>query len=143
MAWNLDEAAQYYKKQGAPADQNALIAFLLEAKQENSGSIPQHLMADMARALDTKESLLLAIIRRVPRLRLSQQHVLELCAGPNCSARARLADFVDKTYGHGAENLTIKYVPCMRMCGKGPNVRFDGVLYHDANEALIQKLIGK
>ena len=29
MAWNLDEAAQYYKKQGAPADQNALIALLL------------------------------------------------------------------------------------------------------------------
>lgn len=143
MSWNLEEAAQYYKKQGAPVDQNALIAFLLEVQQESGGSIPQHLVADMAHALDTKESLLLAIIRRVPRLRLSQQHILELCGGPNCSARARLADFVVKTYGSKPEGFAVKFVPCMRMCGKGPNIRFDGVLYHNADEALIQKLIGK
>ncbi len=143
MAWELEEAARYYKKQGAPADQNALIAFLLEAQQENSGSIPEFLVADLARTLDTKESLLLAIIRRVPRLRLSQQHILELCGGPNCSARARLADFVEKAYGRKPEGFAVKFVPCMRMCGKGPNIRYDGVLYHNADEALIQKLIGK
>ena len=31
----------------------------------------------------------------------------------------------------------------MRMCGKGPNLKWDGTLYHHADEALIQKLINK
>lgn len=143
MAWNLEEAASWYRKQGAPADQNALIALLLELQQENGGAIPAALLAPLAQALGTKESLLLALIRRVPRLRLNQQHVLELCCGPNCSKRGRLAEFVEKTFGGDPAKLTIKFVPCMRLCGKGPNIRYDGQLYHQADEALIKKLIGE
>ena len=37
--------------------------------------------------------------------------------------------------------VTAKYVPCMRLCGKGPNIRWDGVLYHSADEALIRRLL--
>lgn len=28
MEWNLEEALDYYRRQGAPGDQNALIALL-------------------------------------------------------------------------------------------------------------------
>ena len=143
MAWDLTEAASWYRKQGAPADQNALICLLLELQNENGGAIPAPMLAPLAQALDTKESLLLALIRRVPRLRLAQQHVLELCCGPNCSKRGRLAEFVEKTYGAKPEGFSVKFVPCMRLCGKGPNIRWDGQIYHNADEALIKKLIGQ
>ena len=141
MTWNLQEAAEYYRKQGAPGDQNALIAFLREMQQENGGTIPVSLLAEGARLLGTKESLLLALIRRIPSLRLGENHCLELCAGPNCSRRAALAAFVEKTYGEKPGNFTLKYVPCMRLCGKGPNIRWDGKVYHGADEALIRRLV--
>ena len=40
MAWNLNESIDYYKTQGAPRDQSALIGLLREIQQENKGSIP-------------------------------------------------------------------------------------------------------
>ena len=39
MEWNLDEALDYYHRQGAPGDQNALISLLKEIQKEN-GCIP-------------------------------------------------------------------------------------------------------
>ena len=140
MAWELQEAVQYYKKQGAPGDQNALIALLREVQAEHGG-IPVFLLPRIAEALGTKESLLNALIRRMPSLRLQNSHCLELCAGPNCSRRGKLADFVEKTYGARPKDFTLKYVPCMRMCGKGPNIKWDGKLYHQADEDLIRRLV--
>ena len=141
MDWNLEEAVRYYKGQGAPGDQNALVYFLREVQQECGGSIPAYLVLQMAESLGVKESFLLAVIRRIPSLRLDGSHCLELCSGPNCSKRAKLADFVAKTWGSSPKEFQVKYVPCMRMCGKGPNIRWDGQLYHGADEALLRKLI--
>ena len=94
MAWELKEAAAYYKKQGAPGDQMALTALLREV-QEEYGSIPKHLLAEISAELGTKESFLLAVIKRFPSLKLqNQKPCLELCAGPNCPKRADLAGFV-------------------------------------------------
>ena len=31
MAWNLEEAIGYYKKQGAPSDQSSLICLMMKA----------------------------------------------------------------------------------------------------------------
>ena len=143
MDWDWKEAAAYYKKQGAPADQSALIALLREAQQENGGSIPKVLLTDLAKELGTKEALFLALIRRIPSLRLSDSHCLELCGGVNCSKRAALAEFVEKTYGSKPKNFTVKIVPCMRQCGKGPNIRFDGTVYNRADEKLIRSLAEK
>ena len=140
MTWELQEAVQYYQKQGAPGDQNALIALLREVQGE-FGGIPQFLLPEIAEALGTKASLLNALIRRMPSLRLQNGHCLELCAGPNCSRRAALAAFVENTYGTKPKAFTLKYVPCMRMCGKGPNLQWDGKLYHQADEALIRRLV--
>lgn len=143
MSWNLEEALGYYKKQGAPADQSALISLLREIQQEHGGSIPVGLLPAIGEAYAIKETYLQAIIKRIPSLRLANSHLLELCGGPNCSKRAKLAEFVEKTYGKNPKNFTVKYVPCMRMCGKGPNLKWDGKLYNGADEALVRKLVEK
>ncbi len=141
MNWNLSEAISWYKSQGAPADQNALVNLLREVQQESGGTIPRALLPEIAAGLGTKENLLLALIRRYPSLRLADTHVLELCGGPNCSRRAALSAFVERTWGAKPTGFTLKCVPCMRLCGKGPNIRWDGTLYHNADEALLRELI--
>jgi len=141
MEWDLEEAVAHYRRMGAPGDQGAVIGLLREVQRENGGSIPVSLLAAMADGLGVKESLLRALIRRIPSLRLSEKHCLELCAGPNCGRRGDLAAFVERTYGKAPEGFTLRYVPCMRLCGKGPNIRWDGTVYHGADEALIRALV--
>jgi len=138
--WNLMEAVSYYKAQGAPQDQGSLIALLQEIQRENGGAIPAHLLKDAAEGLGVRESLLLALIRRMPRLRLADAHVLEICAGPNCGKCRTLAAFGENLQGG---KIQVRFVPCMRMCGKGPNIRFDGTVYHQADEALLRRLTEK
>lgn len=142
MDWTLEEAVAYYKKQGAPADQSALVSLLREVQQENGGGIPLQVLSRIADALGVKESYLLAVMKRIPSLRLANTHCLELCAGPNCAKRADLAAFIEKTYGKDPK-FTVKYVPCMRLCGKGPNIKWEGKLYHRADEELIRCLLGE
>lgn len=130
MAWDILEAMEYYKRQGAPGDQAALISLLREVQQEHDGTIPLAVLSQISELLGTKESYLQAVVKRIPSLRLADRHTLELCAGPNCSKRAALAAFVEKNYGEKPAKFTLQYVPCMRMCGKGPNIKWDGKLYH-------------
>lgn len=141
MLWNLEEAVEYYKKQGAPGDQSALLGLLREVQQECGGAIPVHQLTPIAEMLKTKEALLLALIRRIPSLRLADTHCLEICAGPNCSKRKGLAAFVERNYGTRPKGFTLKYVPCMRMCGKGPNIRWDGKVINGADEALLREIL--
>ena len=138
MPWNLEEAILYYKQQGAPGDQSALISLLREAQQENGGRIPKGIPTVIAQAYGVKESFLLAIIKRIPSLRLEDSHCLELCTGPNCGKHAALAALAEEAC---AGKFTLKYVPCMRLCGKGPNLRWDGKLYQHADAALLRSLI--
>ena len=140
MDWNLEEAISYYRSMGAPSDQTALIGLLKEIQRER-GSISYADLSAITRSYGIKEGLLLVLIRRIPSLRLAGKHTLELCAGPNCSKRAKLADFVEKNWGKNPEKFTVKYVPCMRMCGKGPNIRWDGQVYNGADEELLKKLL--
>ena len=137
---DLEEALAYYKKLGAPADQNALIGLLGEV-QDAFGGIPSHLLPEIAEKLGTKQGVLLALIRRIPRLRLADVHTLEICAGPNCPKRRNLAETAEKLCK--GKSVQLKFVPCMRQCGKGPNIRFDGTLYNGADEVLLKKLLEK
>ena len=139
MNWNLEEAITYYQKQGAPRDQNALIGLLKEIQQEQ-GSISRVDMNRIMECYSIKEGILLALIKRIPRLRLSDNHVLELCGGPNCGKHTALAQFAEKLQKEKG-NFTLKFVPCMRMCAKGPNLKWDGKLYHGATEELIRNLV--
>lgn len=140
MSWNLEEAAAYYKQQGAPGDQIAVTALLREMQQECGGGIPRFMVEEAASILGVKESFLLAIIRRIPSLHLADTHILEICAGPNCGRHTELAKYAE---GLRSEKITVRFVPCMRMCGKGPNIRWDGKLYNKADAALLQSLIQK
>ena len=141
MAWEMEEAVGYYRDMGAPQDQIALVNLLKEIQQENGGTIPVHTLPELARLLESGESYLQAVIRRIPSLRLGNVPVLEICAGPNCPKRAALAAFVEKTYGKTPKTFAVKEVPCMRLCGKGPNIKWNGRLYHHADEQLIRSLV--
>jgi len=138
MNWTLQEAMAHYKSIGAPADQQALISLLREVQSEN-GAISRAELGRIAAFYQMKEAILLALIRRVPSLRLNDTHVLELCAGPNCGKCAALADCAEKLKKEAG--FTLKYTSCMRMCGKGPNIRWDGKLYHGATEELLRELV--
>lgn len=140
MSWNLNETLEYYKRQGAPADQSAVISLLTEIQQEHGGSIPKALLAEVAAYYGTKDALLLALIRRIPRLRLSDIHTLEVCAGPNCGKSTALAQSAEKIAAAHPGKISLKFVPCMRMCGKGPNLKWNGKLYHKADEKLLLEL---
>lgn len=141
MAWDLQKSIEYFRRQGAPGDQTALVSLLREVQQEQGGFLQPADVNSIAEELGVKQTYLLAVIKRFPGLRLGNTHCLELCGGPNCSKRAALASFVEKRYGASSAEFTLKYVPCMRLCGKGPNIKWDGKLYHGADEALIRRLV--
>ena len=143
MSWNLEEAVSYYKTQGAPQNQTALVNLLKEIQQESGGGIPAYLLGAVAEAYGVKESFLQAIVKRIPSLRLENSHCLELCGGPNCGKHAALAACARNLHAASNGSFALKFTPCMRMCGKGPNVRWDGKLYHQATEELLRKLVGE
>lgn len=138
MTWNLEEAMEYYRQQGAPGEQSAILGLLREIQQESGGSIPRGIPARVAETYGIRESLVMALIRRIPSLRMSDSHSLEICAGPNCGKCKALAAAAEKCR---SKTVAVKFVPCMRMCGKGPNLRWDGTLYHRATEDLLKKLL--
>ena len=140
MNWNLSDAIQYYNSQGAPGNQQALIALLKEIQQE-WGGIPPYALEEIARAYGIRESVLNAVIKRIPALRLLGSHCLELCAGANCGKHTALAALAESMQKAAPGKFYLKFVPCMRQCGKGPNLRFDGTLYHQADEALLRRLL--
>ena len=141
MPWNIKEALEYFREQGAPSNQNALIQLLREIQQENGGRIPKYLLQDVAAYYGIKEGILLALIKRIPSLRLGDTHCLELCAGPNCGKNKALADYAEKLHRDSGGSFELKFVPCMRLCGKGPNVRWDGKIYHQMTQQKLKDLV--
>ena len=137
MNFDLKEAIDYYRRQGAPGDQNALRNLLAELQDAQGGTIPKGFLPEVAEGLGVKESFLLAIIRRIPSLRLKDVHVLEICAGPNCSRKGTLAQLAEQYRGRAE----VRLVPCMRQCGKGPNLRFDGKLYNGADAQTLARIM--
>ena len=119
MNWTLDEAIGYYAKQGAPRDQMALVNLLREIQQENGGSIPRWMLTPVAEGYAVKESLLLALIRRYPSLRLADTHLLEICAGPNCGKHTALAA--------AAEKLRQQGITVLRYTNRDIQENFEGV----------------
>ena len=134
----MRELLDYYKRQGAPSDQTALVNLLKELQQEHGG-IPRWVLGEIAEAYQIKESFLLAVIKRIPSLRLQDAHLLQLCAGPNCGKHTQLAAEAEKLCKQ--KGIELKYMGCQRMCGKGPNLKFDGKLYHKATETLLKELL--
>ena len=136
----MKEILDYYRRQGAPGDQTALVGLLKEL-QQTYGAVPKWAVAEIAENYKIKESFILAVVKRIPSLRLQDTHLLEVCAGPNCGKHAALAASAEKLHAASGKKFALKFTPCMRMCGKGPNIKWDGTIYHKADEALLQKLL--
>ena len=136
----MEEMLTYYRKQGAPGDQTALVNLLKEI-QAQYGAVPQWAVGKIAESYGVKESFLLAIVKRIPSLRLQDTHLLELCAGPNCGKHAALAAAAEKLCKE--KGIPMKFIGCQRMCGKGPNIKYDGKIYHKATEDMLRKLINE
>ena len=134
----MKELLDYYRRQGAPGDQTALVSLLRELQSEY-GAVPKWAMTEIAESYKVKESFILAVVKRIPSLRLQDTHLLQLCAGPNCGKHAALAAEAEKLCK--LKGVELKYMGCQRMCGKGPNIKFDGKLYHKATAELLQELM--
>ena len=134
----MKEMLDYYRRQGAPGDQTALVGLLKEL-QQTYGAVPKWVVGEIAEEYKVKESFILAVVKRIPSLRLQDTHLLQLCAGPNCGKHTALAAEAEKLCK--LKGVELKYMGCQRMCGKGPNIRFDGKLYHKATVELLQELL--
>ena len=134
----MKEILDYYRRQGAPGDQTALVGLLKEL-QQTYGAVPKWAVAEIAENYKIKESFILAVVKRIPSLRLQDTHLLQLCAGPNCGKHTALAAEAEKLCK--LKGVELKYMGCQRMCGKGPNIRFDGKLYHKATVELLRELL--
>ena len=141
MDWDLQEAVAYHKAQGAPGAHSAVVALLKEAQEACGGALSPAVVGQLAQGLGVKDSFLLAVVKRTPSLRLEGKHLLQLCAGPNCGKRRDLERQARSLAD--PKTVTVELTGCMRLCGKGPNLRYDGRLYHSADEALLRQLLGK
>jgi len=135
---HMQEMLDYYRRQGAPGDQTALVNLLKEV-QSIHGAVPKWAVVEIAESYGIKESFVLAVVKRIPSLRLQDSHLLELCAGPNCGKHTALAAEAEKLCK--LKGIELKYMGCQRMCGKGPNIKYDGKMYHKATVELLQELL--
>ena len=144
----LKEIVEYYRAQGAPQDQQMLIALLREVQEESDGLLTISVLDDVAQAFGMKTTLLQALVKRIPDLRCEDvPHRLEVCG--TCRAGAKLRDYIETTYGvksGGSSEIagfSYRVTSCMKNCKNGPSIRWDGKLHSRADEELVRKLIGK
>ena len=144
----IREIIEYYRAQGAPQDQQMLIALLREVQQEAGGTLAQAALSEIADQLGMKTTMLHALIRRVPSLRMDNAaHRLEICG--TCRQGAKLRDEIERTYGVKsgavceAAGFSYHVTPCMKNCRNGPSIKWDGMLHSHADMELVRKLVGQ
>lgn len=144
----IREMIMHYREQGAPQDQQMLIALLREMQEVEGGALSRSAVETIVQAYGIKPAVLQALIRRVPSLRSeTAPHRLEVCG--TCRAGAGLRNFIEWTYGvksgscNEALGFSYRVTPCMKNCKNGPSVRWDAELYGHADEAMIRALIEK
>lgn len=147
--FDLNEAMDYYRRDGAPHDQSALANLLYEAQEASGGTLPMDTLEAVASAYQVKESLLKALVARLPGLRLSiSRHRLEICGGKNCASRkaAELLGYIKAAYevNNGISQkgcFSLHVCGCMKNCLNGPNIKWDGVLYACVSKEILDDLI--
>ena len=142
----FETLVDYYRSQGAPEDQQMLIACLREIQELDGNVLRPETVRRTAHALGTNVRLLDALISRVPSLHPAHApHTMQLCR--TCREAHALAAFVEKEYGvqNGGVSLkggfSFERVNCMKNCKAGPSLKWDGQLYPRADEALIRHLV--
>lgn len=144
MNQSLMELIAYYTDQGAPGDQQMLIALLREAQEADGGALADETLQTIARVFHIKVTMLQAIIRRIPALRTADvPHRLEICQ--TCKKGAALRAMVEREFGiqsgQSCAGFSYHAVPCMKNCRFGPSVRWDGELVPDMDENKLRKLL--
>ncbi len=151
-SWNIHEAVEYYKGQDAPQNQFALVELLKEVQEHNGGVLTDIAVEEIAALLNTKVTFLNAVIKRYPSLKpASAPHRLEVCGGKNCAVNGSAALLKHIRVAYGAESggistkggFSFKICGCLKHCGKGPNIKWDGEIYNAATPELIKKLAGR
>lgn len=144
----LEDSIEYYREQGAPGDQQMLIALLREAQSICGGTLHAQALQAVCAAYGLKAGMLTALIRRVPSLRLSEApNRLEVCG--TCPKGRALRAFIEENWqvksGGVCARAGFSYhvTGCMKNCRNGPSLRFNGELYSHADEALLRRLIGR
>ena len=143
----LTELIEYYRDQGAPQDQQMLIALLREAQEQEGGTLSHAALEEIAEGCGVKSAVLHALIRRIPGLKSeAAPHTLEVCG--TCRAGAKLREYIETAYrvksGAVSEaGFVYRVTPCMKNCRHGPSIRWDGRLYSHADEAMIRSLAGE
>ena len=90
MKESLQEIALYYKNQGAPSDQSALLSCLREAQQACGGMLDAAAQQEIGAVLRVKPTYLQAVAKRISDLKLSgASHTLTVCQGVNCSREGK------------------------------------------------------
>ena len=150
--WNINEAVEYYKGQDAPQNQFALVELLKEVQEHNGGVLTDGVVQEIAALLNIKPSFLNAVIKRYPSLKpAAAPHRLEICGGKNCAGNgsAALLKFIKQTYNVDNGGISVSggfsfaVCNCLKHCGKGPNIKWDGEVYNAAAPELIKRLCGK
>lgn len=143
----FQEMMDYYRTQGAPGDQQMLIALLREMQEACGGVLTGTALRAAAEAYGLKESMLTALIRRIPSLRMeAAPHRLEMCG--TCPRGRELRAWVENTFGLKSGDVwerggfSYHVTPCMKNCKNGPSLKWDGELYSQATVELIRQLTG-
>ena len=143
----LPHCIEYYRKQGAPGDQQMLIALLREAQDLDGGTLSRQTMGRIADACGLQPALLNALVRRIPALRSDDvPHRLEICG--NCGRAAGLTDYIEQNYqvrsgSCSSGGFFYRITGCMKNCRQSPSIRWDGTLYSHADAVLLDELILK
>ena len=145
----LQEIIEAYRARGAARDQNELVQLLREAQAVYGGVLPQTALDDIAAALGLKRTFLDAVLKRYPSIKTEAvRHSLTVCQGPSCGRRRELLDFLSRAYGVepggvAAAGFRLQSGGCMKNCGRGPCVRWDGTVYTGMTPESLRALIEK
>lgn len=133
----LEEIFNYYTGLKDKGSQENVIAMLREI-QEAEGFISAEMKAEVAKALDARESVLNVILKMYPDLKTANySHTVTLCTGGRCAMKGGSAIISAVTAllkpdasGISADGrIRLKKQNCLKQCKTSPNMLIDGQVY--------------
>ena len=147
MNIRVGEILKFYERQGKPAEQGEILSALREI-QEVLGCIPKAVQEEASLRLGVKPSFLAAFVKKYPEFKeVSEKYEIQVCTGPSCGAGKAL-EILRAVEAAGKQKereqgISVKIVKgrCTRQCGKGPNLKINGVLHHHMTPEQAAELI--
>ena len=147
MNLRVGEILKFYERQGKPSEQEEILSALREI-QEVLGCIPKAVQEEASLRLGVKPSFLAAFVKKYPEFKeVSEKYEIQVCTGPSCGAGKAL-EILRAVEAAGKQKereqgISVKIVKgrCTRQCGKGPNLKINGVLHHHMTPEQAAELI--